>query len=52
MNVNVAENFELDKFTAVDFLINGGGGRILLNDISWNLYETFLEDFKWLNQLK
>ncbi len=45
MSVNVAENIELDKFTAVDFLVNGGGGRILLNDISWDLYETFLEDF-------
>jgi hypothetical protein len=52
MSVKIAENIVLDKFTAVDFLVNGSDGRILLSDISWNLYETFLEDFKWLNQLK
>ncbi len=45
MSVNVAENFVLDKFKAADFLVDGSGGRILLNNISWNLYEIFLEDF-------
>ncbi|MGI8542832.1 MAG: Uma2 family endonuclease [Aridibacter sp.] len=45
MSVKIAENIVLDKFTAVDFLVNGSDGRILLSDISWNLYETFLEDF-------
>ncbi|MGI8639913.1 MAG: Uma2 family endonuclease [Pyrinomonadaceae bacterium] len=45
MSVTVAENFVLDKFTAVDFLINGSRGIILLNDISWEEYELFLQDF-------
>lgn len=45
MSATVTENFVLDKFTAVDFL-TGGNGRILLNEISWNDYERFLEDFE------
>lgn len=45
MNTTTAENFVLDKFTAIDFLINGSGSTILLNDISWAEYELFLEDF-------
>lgn len=45
MNATVTENLVLDKFTAVDFL-TGGNGRILLNDISWDEYEHFLEDFE------
>ena len=46
MNAAVTENFVLDKFTAADFLAGGSGRRILLNDISWNEYEHFLEDFE------
>ena len=45
MSVIVAENFVLDKFTAVDFLTNGNSRRILLNDVSWKEYEMFLDDF-------
>lgn len=45
MNINVAENVVLDKFTAVDFLVEGSSGRILLNNIPWDLYETFIDDF-------
>lgn len=30
MSVKIAENIVLDKFTAVDFLVNGSDGRILL----------------------
>lgn len=41
MNAVVTENVVLDKFTAVDFLINDSGRRILLNDISWAEYERF-----------
>lgn len=46
MSATVTENFVLDKFTAVDFLTNDSGRRILLNDISWAEYERFLEDFE------
>ena len=42
----MTENFVLDKFTAVDFLAGESGRTILLNDISWNEYEMFLEDFE------
>ncbi len=42
----VTENFVLDNFTAVDFLAGNGGRAILLNDVSWNEYEMFLEDFE------
>jgi Uma2 family endonuclease len=45
MNVATQENIVLNKFTAVDFLTNGSGRTILLNDISWQEYEMFLEDF-------
>src|SRR5688572_2492761 len=46
MSATVTENFVLDKFTAADFLTGGSGRRILLNDISWDEYEHFLEDFE------
>jgi Uma2 family endonuclease len=46
MGVAVNENFVLDKFTAINFLINESGRRILLNDVSWKEYEMFLEDFE------
>jgi Uma2 family endonuclease len=45
MSVATQENLILNKFTAVDFLTNGSGRTILLNDISWQEYEMFLEDF-------
>lgn len=45
MSATVTENFVLDKFTAVDFLTNESGTGILLTDISWKEYETYLEDF-------
>jgi Uma2 family endonuclease len=45
MSIITSDNFVLDKFTAVDFLTNGSGRTILLNDISWQEYEMFLEDF-------
>ncbi|MCU0240188.1 MAG: Uma2 family endonuclease [Pyrinomonadaceae bacterium] len=45
MSITTSDNFVLDKFTAVDFLTNGSGRTILLNDISWQEYEMFLEDF-------
>lgn len=45
MSITTSENFVLNKFTAVDFLTNGSGRTILLNDISWQEYEMFLEDF-------
>ncbi len=44
MNTTVTENFVLDNFTAIDFLADGR--TILLNDISWNEYEVFLQDFE------
>ncbi len=40
------ENIVLNKFTAVDFLAGESGRTILLNDVSWNEYEMFLEDFE------
>lgn len=40
------ENIVLNKFTAVDFLAGESGRAILLNDVSWNEYEMFLEDFE------
>lgn len=40
------ENIVLDKFTAVDFLVGEKGRTLLLNDVSWNEYEMFLEDFE------
>lgn len=46
MNAIATENFVLNKATAAEFLINGSGGRILLNDVSWKEYEMFLEDFE------
>jgi Uma2 family endonuclease len=46
MGVAVNENFVLDKFTAINFLINDSGRRILLNDVSWKEYEMFLADFE------
>ncbi len=46
MSVATQENIVLNKFTAVDFLTNGSGRTILLNDISWQEYEMFLEDFE------
>lgn len=46
MSVTATENFVLDKFTAVDFLAGENGGAILLNNVSWNEYEMFLEDFE------
>jgi len=46
MNATVTENFVLNNFTAVDFLAGNGGRAILLNDVSWNEYEMFLEDFE------
>ena len=45
MSATMTENYVLDKFTAVDFLAGESGRAILLNDISWNEYETFLDDF-------
>lgn len=45
MSVIATDNFVLDKFTAVNFLTNETGRRILLNDVSWKEYEMFLEDF-------
>ncbi|HSK74078.1 MAG TPA: Uma2 family endonuclease [Pyrinomonadaceae bacterium] len=45
MNATISENFVLDKFTAIDFLTDGSGRTVLLNDISWAEYERFLEDF-------
>ena len=46
MNTTTTKNVVLNKFTAVDFLTNGSGRRILLNEISWKEYEMFLEDFE------
>jgi len=46
MNTATTENFVLDNFTAVNFLANGNGRTILLNAISWNEYERFLQDFE------
>ncbi len=46
MNTTVKENFVLDKFTAVDFLIYGSNKSLLLTDISWQEYELFLQDFE------
>ena len=46
MNTTATENFVLDKFAAAEFLTDGSGRRILLNDISWTEYERFLEDFE------
>ncbi len=46
MSVATQENIVLNKFTAVDFLTNGSGRTILLNDVSWQEYEMFLEDFE------
>lgn len=46
MSTTPAENVALNKFTAIDFLTNGSGRRILLNDISWKEYGMFLEDFE------
>jgi len=40
-----AENFVLNNFTAVDFLTNENR-TILLDGVSWNEYEMFLEDFE------
>lgn len=40
------ENIVLNKFTAVDFLAGENGRTLLLNDVSWNEYEMFLEDFE------
>ncbi len=45
-NIATEDNFVLDKFTAIDFLLNGSGRTILLNDISWEEYELFLNDFE------
>lgn len=45
MNATITENFVLDKFTAADFLAGENGGAILLNNVSWEEYEMFLEDF-------
>ena len=47
MNTTTAtpENFVLDNFTAIDFLAREGR-TILLNDVSWNEYEMFLQDFE------
>lgn len=45
MSATVTEKFVLDKFTAINFLTNENGRRILLNDVSWKEYEMFLEDF-------
>ncbi len=40
-----AEDFVLNNFTAVDFLTNESR-TILLDGVSWNEYEMFIEDFK------
>lgn len=45
MSIAVNDNVVLDKFTAVDFLATESDG-LLLNNISWNEYEMFLEDFE------
>lgn len=39
------QDFVLNNFTAVDFLTNENR-TILLDGVSWNEYEMFLEDFK------
>ena len=46
MNTATVENLVLDNFMAVDFLVNGSGRTILLNDVSWDKYEMFLKDFE------
>ena len=45
MSATATENFVLDNFTAIDFLA-GDGKTVLLNDVSWAEYETFLKDFE------
>ncbi len=42
----INENIVLNKFTAVDFLTGENGRTLLINDVSWNEYEMFLEDFE------
>lgn len=46
MSTTATDNFVLNKATAVEFLINGSSGGILLNGLSWKDYERFLEDFE------
>lgn len=41
-----AENFVLDKFTAIDFLAGEEGKTILLKGVSWGEYENYLLDFE------
>lgn len=45
MSATATENFVLDNFTAIDFLA-GDGKTVLLNNISWDEYENFLQDFE------
>lgn len=45
MSATATENFVLDNFTAIDFLA-GDGKTVLLNDVSWNEYENFLQEFE------
>lgn len=44
-SITLTKDTVLDKFTAVDFLTDDSGRTILLNDISWQEYELFLQDF-------
>jgi len=46
MSTATTENAVLNKFTAVDFLTGESGRTILLNNVPWNEYEMFLEDFE------
>lgn len=46
MSTATTENAVLTNFTAVDFLTGKGDRRILLDGVSWNEYEMFLEDFE------
>lgn len=46
MSTATTENAVLNNFTAVDFLTGEGDRRILLDGVSWNEYEMFLEDFE------
>src|SRR6185369_3987402 len=46
MSAATTENIVLNKFTAIDFLTNGGDRTILINNVPWKEYEMFLEDFE------
>ena len=46
MSTATTEIIVLDRFTAVDFLTGEGDRTILLDGVSWNEYEMFLEDFE------